>query len=115
MKDKKFLKRKKAVRSKITGTKIRPRMSIFRSNKQLFVQLIDDFSGVTLAALASKSVDKKEDKKNKVERAYLMGVKIAEMATKKKISKIVFDRGGYKYHGRIKALADGARKGGLDF
>ncbi len=105
-------RRHNRVRAKISGTKEVPRLSVYRSNKGLFVQLIDDEAGRTLA-----SVDMKETVavKVKTEAAKEAGKLIAKKAVEKKISKVVFDRGGYKYHGRIKALAEGAREGGLQF
>jgi len=110
-----FKKRKKAVRAKIFGTHDRPRMSVFRSNRELYVQLVDDIKGKTLIGLTSKGLKEAKGVKTKVDTARLMGVKIAKLAKSKKISKVVFDRGGFKYHGRIKALAEGAREGGLIF
>jgi large subunit ribosomal protein L18 len=104
------------VRNKISGTAERPRLSVFRSNKQISAQLIDDVKGITLASASSlekELVDKKEP--NKTEMAKLVGERIASKAKGKGIGTIVFDRKGYRYHGRVKALAEGARKGGLKF
>lgn len=115
MKNQNFYQRKKAIRSKIFGTSDRPRMSVFRSNKNLYVQLIDDVAGKTLIGLTSKSLRKEKTTKTKVDTARLMGGKIAQLAKRKKISKVVFDKSGYKYHGRVKAVAEGAREGGLIF
>jgi large subunit ribosomal protein L18 len=100
------------IRKKVNGTSVRPRLSVFRSNKEIYCQLIDDVNGVTLAASSSKGV-KKEG--NKVDQSVNVGRSIAEKAKAMKIEKIVFDRGGYLYHGRVKSLADGAREGGLIF
>lgn len=102
------------IRRTIKGTADRPRLSIFRSNKQIYAQLIDDINGITLAAAssASKELDLKA---NKVAIANAVGKAIAEKAKSTGISAVVFDRGGYLYHGRVKALADGAREGGLQF
>ncbi len=100
------------IRSKVKGTSARPRLSVYRSNKEIYCQLIDDVEGVTLAAATSTEV---ESTGTKSERAKSVGKKIAEKALAENISSIVFDRGGYLYHGRIKALADGAREGGLQF
>lgn len=102
-----------SIRNKISGTPQRPRMSVFRSNKEIYVQLIDDLNGHTLASASSRSEDIKSKGGNKVEQAQHVGKKVAEMAKAKGIETVVFDRGGYLYHGRIKSLADGAREGGL--
>ena len=107
-------RRRKRIRAKVMGTKKRPRLSVFRSNKYLFVQLIDDAASKTLLGMSEKTFNKK-GKLTKFEIASLFGEALAKKAKSKKISTIVFDRAGYKYHGRIKALADGARKGGLKF
>ena len=101
------------VRSKISGTKDCPRLSVFRSNSQIFVQLIDDVKGVTLAS--SSSVELKLKNGGNAEGAAVVGKDIAEKAKKIKVSKVVFDRGGYLYHGRVKALAEAARENGLEF
>jgi large subunit ribosomal protein L18 len=107
------LKRKQRSRVKIFGTDIRPRVTIFRSNKQLFVQLIDDNKKQTIIGVSDLEIAKKE--KNKIMRASLLGEQISKKALELKIAQIVFDRSGYTYHGRIKALAEGLRKGGLKF
>ncbi len=99
-------KRRTRIRSKIKGTAKRPRLSVFRSNKYIYAQLIDDVRGETLAA-ASGDVN--------VATASEVGKTLADKASKLGIKKVVFDRGGYKYHGRVRALAEGARKGGLEF
>lgn len=110
------LRRKRRVRAKIGGTKGRPRLSVFRSNNYIYAQLIDDTAGATLAAASDKNlVKKKTDKLTKTQIATLVGEELAEKAKAKKISRVVFDRAGYKYHGRVRALAEGARKGGLKF
>jgi large subunit ribosomal protein L18 len=107
-------KRKTRVRAKIRGTAKRPRLSVFRSNKAIYVQLIDDEQRKTLVAASEKELAKKTEKKiTKTEKAKLIGELIAKKALKKKIKAVVFDRGSYRYHGRVKALAEGARKGGL--
>ena len=100
------------VRKKIKGTAERPRLSVFRSNKEIYCQLINDLAGVTLAAASSREVAVSGTKS---EQAKAVGQKIAEKAKAENISSVVFDRGGYLYHGRVKALADGAREGGLQF
>ncbi|NOQ68266.1 50S ribosomal protein L18 [Patescibacteria group bacterium] len=118
MKNKEIVKRQvktrrhKRVRSKIIGTKETPRLSLFRSNKGLFVQLINDDLGVTLASASEKEI---KEKKTKTDAAKEVGKLIAKKAQEKNISKVVFDRGGYKYHGRTKAVAEGAREEGLVF
>jgi len=112
-------RRHKRVRAKIFGTKDRPRLCVFRSNKHIYAQLIDDEKGQTLAAVSDlklpKNVKLKKDMSRKVAIAYEVGKLIAKVAKEKGIEKVVFDRGGYKYHGRVKALAEGAREGGLKF
>jgi large subunit ribosomal protein L18 len=109
------IKRHTRVRAKITGTKEIPRVSVFRSNRHLFVQVIDDLTGKTLMSSIVKSKTKSTMKGTKSETATKIGEMIAEKAKAAGISKIMFDRGGYKYHGRVKALAEGLRKGGLEF
>lgn len=99
-----------AIRNKISGTAQRPRMSIYRSNKAIYVQLIDDLNGHTMASTSSKGLTG-----NKTEQAKAVGKKIADIAKGASIETVVFDRGGYLYHGRLKALAEGAREGGLKF
>jgi large subunit ribosomal protein L18 len=103
------------VRAKIKGTAEKPRFSVFRSNKHVFLQLINDAEGETLVSVSDTKADKKILSLPKTERARLAGKKLAEKAKDKKIKKAVFDRGGYIYHGRIKAAAEGAREGGLKF
>ena len=112
VKNQKFSRRKKKVRAKIEGKKDCPRLSVFRSNKGMFLQLIDDQDGKTLVSATSNEV---KNKGKKVEVGFELGKLLAKKAQEKKIEKIVFDRGGYKYHGRVKAVADGAREGGLKF
>ena len=106
---------KNRIRKIVSGTTERPRLSVFRSNKQIAVQLIDDLSGVTLVAASSLEKDLASHKGNKVEQAKLVGKLIAEKANKAGISAVVFDRGGYLYHGRVKSLAEAAREAGLKF
>ncbi len=106
---------RRRIRKKIKGTAERPRMSVFRSNKDIYVQLIDDVAGVTLAAASSRDKDIASQKGTKTEKASMVGEKIAKLSLEKGIEKVVFDRGTHIYHGRIKALAEGARKGGLKF
>lgn len=108
------VKRHKRVRGKISGTPETPRLDVFRSNAHIYAQIIDDASGVTLVAAASNEKDF-EGGGNNCEAAEKVGKLIAERAKVKGIENVVFDRGGYIYHGRVKALADGAREGGLNF
>jgi large subunit ribosomal protein L18 len=103
---------KLGVRSKIEGTAERPRLTVFRSNKQIYAQIIDDLAGKTLAAASSLKLGDKAPKK---EIAAKVGEMIAKTAQEAGITSVVFDRNGYLYHGRVKELADGARKGGLKF
>jgi large subunit ribosomal protein L18 len=100
------------IRKRIRGTAQKPRLSVFRSNKEVYCQLIDDVNGVTLASASSKGV---KISGNKVLQSAEVGKQIASKAKALTIEAIVFDRGGYLYHGRVKALADGAREGGLKF
>lgn len=103
------------IRKKISGSATIPRLAVFRSNKFTYCQLIDDTSGVTLAAASSKEPVIAMQKANKVDASKLVGKLVAERAIAAGISAVVFDRGGYLYHGRIKATAEGAREGGLNF
>ena len=108
------LKRHARVRSKVSGTAACPRLDVFRSNSNIYAQLIDDVNGVTLAAASSNEKDFGISGGNK-EGARKVGKLIAERAVSKGITEVVFDRGGYIYHGRVKELAEGAREGGLKF
>lgn len=114
MKKEKFSQRKIRIRSKISGTSDRPRLTVFRSNKKIYGQIIDDSSRKTIVSAESGNINE-PGVKGKVAKATIVGEEIAKKALSKKIKKVVFDRGGYKYHGRVKALAEGARKGGLEF
>jgi large subunit ribosomal protein L18 len=111
----KRLKIKKRIRSIVSGSAARPRMSVFRSNKEIYVQLVDDMEGTTLLAASSSEKGIASDKGNKTEIATKVGKLIAEKAKEAGIETVVFDRNGYLYHGRVKALADGARGEGLKF
>lgn len=102
--------RHRRLRAKVRGTKDKPRFSVFRSNKHVFLQLIDDETGKTFVSASDLNIKKKG---TKIEIARETGKKLAELARAKKIKKVVFDRGGYKYHGRVKAVAEGAKEGGL--
>lgn len=106
------LHRKKRIKAKIRGTAKRPRLCVFRSLKSLYAQIIDDESGKTLVSAGLQEVKKT---KNNISGAKEMGKLIAKKCLDKKISEVVFDRSGYKYHGKVKAVADGAREGGLKF
>lgn len=104
-------KRRLRIRAKISGTATLPRLSVFRSNKNIFAQLIDDATGITLVESSSL----KSGKAGNVDQAKAVGQDLAKKAKAKKITEVVFDRGGYLYHGRVKALADAAREAGLQF
>lgn len=106
---------KSRIRTIISGTAERPRMSIYRSNKQIYAQLIDDAQGVTLLTVSSKAKDIAEKEATKSEKAAMVGKLVAEKALVAGITSVVFDRNGYLYHGRVKQLADAAREGGLKF
>lgn len=108
-------KRRVRIRAKIRGTSKRPRLSVFRSSKHIYAQLVDDIGGETLVAASDHDLNKEDAKKTKMEIATGVGRVLAEKASKVGIRKVVFDRGGYEYHGRVRALAEGARKGGLEF
>jgi len=114
----KSIARKIKVRAKLKKFSNRLRLSVFRSNKYIYAQIIDDKKGETLVSASEKDIKAKSEKrkaKNKIETAFEIGQIIAQKALKKKIKQVYFDRGGYKYHGRVKALAKGAREGGLEF
>ena len=116
--DAKVIRRQKIrynIRKTISGTAQRPRLSVFRSNADIYAQLIDDENGATLAAASTKDKDISAQKSPKVAQSNLVGKAIAAIATALGITAVVFDRGGYLYHGRVKAVADGAREGGLKF
>ncbi len=111
------LRRRNHVRRSITGTAERPRLTVFRSSKHIYAQLIDDLSGATLAAASSNVGEARKEMPygGNIKAATAVGKRLAEAAKAKGITKAAFDRGHYRYHGRIKALADGAREGGLKF
>ncbi len=106
---------KNRIRKVVSGTEARPRLAVFRSNKEIYAQVVDDVTGKTLAAASSRDKDISSAKGNKSEIATLVGKSVAERALKAGVSTITFDRGGYLYHGRIKSLAEGAREAGLKF
>lgn len=103
------------IRKKISGAAAKPRLSVFRSNADIYVQLINDESGATIASASSKDKDILAQKVNKTEKSKLVGAAIARKASELGVTTVVFDRGGYIYHGRVKAVAEGAREGGLQF
>ena len=114
----KLVKRQKIryrIRKKVSGTGQKPRLAVFRSNTEIYVQLIDDVTGTTLAAASSKDKEIAAQKVTKVEKSKLVGAAIARKATELGLTTVVFDRGGNLYHGRVKSVADGAREGGLQF
>ncbi len=104
---------KRSIRGRIAGTPERPRLSVFRSNKSIYAQIIDDSNGVTLASASIKDLG--DTATNSVDSAKSVGQKLAEKALAGGVSAVVFDRNGYLYHGKVKALAEGAREGGLKF
>ena len=106
------LKIRRRIRGKISGTAQRPRLAVYRSNKEIYAQLINDVEGVTIASASSRKLDAKG---TKTEVATAVGKAIAEAASKQGVDTVSFDRSGYLYHGRVKALAEGAREGGLNF
>ena len=107
--------RHERIRTKVSGTKDIPRLNVFRSAKNISVQIIDDEKGVTLVSASSTDKDLKITNGGNIEAAKIVGAEIAKRAKKAKITKVVFDRGGYLYHGRVAALADAARENGLEF
>ncbi|MEQ6124604.1 50S ribosomal protein L18 [Pseudotenacibaculum sp. MALMAid0570] len=104
---------KHRIRKIVSGTEAKPRLSVFRSNKEIYAQLVDDVNGVTIASVSSRDKDIKASTKQ--EAAAAVGKAIAELATKAKVETVAFDRNGYLYHGRVKTLADAAREAGLKF
>ncbi len=104
---------KQGIRKKVSGTSDRPRLTVYRSNRDIYAQIVNDETGITLAAASSKNAD--PNAKTPVEKAKSVGAAIAAKALEANIEKVVFDRNGYLYHGRVKALADGAREKGLNF
>ena len=114
-KNEKRLRINSRIRKVVSGTEARPRLAVFRSNKEIYAQVVDDVSGKTLAAASSRDKDVASAKGSKTEMATLVGKAVAERAIKAGVNTISFDRGGYQYHGRVKSLAEGAREGGLKF
>lgn len=113
-KKEKRITRKLRIKSKVSGTAARPRLSVFRSNTHIYGQIVDDEKGITLVSVSDLKLSKK-DKVTKTQVAEQIGEELAKKALVKKIKKVTFDRNGFVYHGRIKAIAEGARKGGLEF
>jgi large subunit ribosomal protein L18 len=114
----KRIKNKIRIRKKVTGTAERPRVAVFKSLKQVYAQIIDDANGVTLMSASSLSKELStdiKDAKSKIDKSKIVGKHLAEKAIEKGISEVVFDRSGYRYHGRVQAIAEGAREGGLKF
>ncbi len=109
------LRIKQRIRKIVSGTSVRPRMSVFRSNKQIYVQLIDDANGQTLVSASSSEKELQDAKVNKIDQAKEVGKLVAKKAKDKGIESVVFDRNGYLYHGRVKSLAEAAREEGLKF
>jgi len=103
------------IRKKVSGTSSLPRLSVFRSNADIYAQLIDDTNGVTIASASSRQKDIAAQKSPKIAKSKMVGEAIAKKAIELGMKKVVFDRSGYVYHGRVKAVAEGAREGGLDF
>ncbi|WP_431137016.1 50S ribosomal protein L18 [Psychroserpens mesophilus] len=114
-KNERRLRIKSRIRKVVSGTEARPRLAVYRSNKEIYAQIVDDVTGKTLAAASSRDKDVASAKGTKSEKATLVGKAVAERAIKAGINTISFDRGGYQYHGRVKSLAEGAREGGLKF
>ncbi|MGB0980836.1 MAG: 50S ribosomal protein L18 [Winogradskyella sp.] len=114
-KNERRLRIKSRIRKVVSGTETRPRLAVFRSNKEIYAQVVDDVTGNTVAAASSRDKDIASSKGNKTEVAALVGKSVAEKAIKAGIETISFDRGGYLYHGRVKSLAEGAREAGLKF
>ncbi|MFD1162649.1 MULTISPECIES: 50S ribosomal protein L18 [Hwangdonia] len=106
---------KNRIRKVVSGTEARPRLTVFRSNKEIYAQVVDDVNGKTISAASSRDKDISSAKGNKSEVANLVGKAVAEKALKAGVETIAFDRGGYLYHGRVKSLAEGAREAGLKF
>ena len=109
------IKRHFKIRNRVVGTTDKPRLAVFRSTKHIYAQIIDDSLGKTLVAGSDVKMERDVDSTSKVERAFQVGKQLAEKALKQKIKEVVFDRGGYLYHGRVKRAAEGAREAGLKF
>jgi len=114
-KNERRLRIKNRIRKVVSGTETRPRLAVYRSNKEIYAQIVDDVTGKTISAASSRDKDISTAKVTKSEAAKLVGKVLAEKALKAGVETIAFDRGGYLYHGRVKSLAEGAREGGLKF
>lgn len=114
-KNERRLRIKNRIRKVVSGTEARPRLAVYRSNKEIYAQIVDDVTGKTISAASSRDKDISAAKATKSELAKLVGKSLAEKALKAGVETIAFDRGGYLYHGRVKSLADGAREAGLKF
>ncbi|MDY8134407.1 50S ribosomal protein L18 [Aquimarina sp. 2201CG5-10] len=114
-KESRRLKIRKRIRGTVSGTEQRPRLSVFRSNKEIYAQIIDDVTGKTISSASSRDKDIASASGNKTEKANLVGKALAEKAKSAGVETVSFDRGGYLYHGRVKSLANGAREAGLKF
>jgi len=114
-KNQKRLRIKSRIRKVVSGTEARPRLAVFRSNKEIYAQVVDDVTGNTISAASSRDKDISSATGTKTEKATLVGKAVAERALKAGVETIAFDRGGYQYHGRVKSLAEGAREAGLKF
>lgn len=114
-KNQKRLRIKSRIRKVVSGTESRPRLAVFRSNKEIYAQVVDDVTGKTISAASSRDKDISSAKGTKSEIAMLVGKSVAKKALNAGVDTISFDRGGYQYHGRVKSLAEGAREGGLKF
>jgi large subunit ribosomal protein L18 len=114
-KNQRRLRIKSRIRKIVSGTEARPRLAVFRSNKEIYAQIVDDVTGKTISAASSRDKDINSAKVTKIEAAALVGKSLAEKAIKAGVDTIAFDRGGYLYHGRVKSLAEGAREAGLKF
>lgn len=113
--NKKSQRRKQKIRSKIKTRKDAMRLCIHRTNTSIYAQLIDEKTGKTIAGVSDKHLENQDAKQTKTKKAHALGLLVAKKAIDKKVKKVVFDRGSYAYHGRVKALAEGAREGGLQF
>ena len=114
-KNERRLRIKNRIRKVVSGTEARPRLAVYRSNKEIYAQIVDDVTGKTIVAASSRDKDIDTAKANKTEAAALVGKALGEKALKAGVETIAFDRGGYLYHGRVKSLAEGAREAGLKF
>lgn len=115
LKDKRRGRRRVGIRKRVIGTPSRPRLCVYRSLNHIYVQVVDDMDGKTLVSASTRDKDTRLDKTGNTDAAAAVGMKIAEKARAAGVTQVVFDRGGFRYHGRVRALADAARKAGLEF